>query len=152
MICDGNNAILTAISNASQLIWNNGDTTRTLQINQHGTYWVIASNQNCSTADSIYIEDCEGDLWVPTAFSPNNDGINDSFVVFGKHILEYKLVIFDRWGELMFESNAITNTWDGKYKGETVQLDTYAWMIIYKIKLDGKVQDKMKKGTVTVLR
>ena len=152
VICDGNTAILTAISNASQLIWNNGDTTRTLQINQHGTYWVMASNQNCSTADSIYIEDCEGDLWVPKAFTPNDDGINDQFILYGKYVSDYHLRIFDRWGQLLFESQDINNSWDGTYKGKIVQLESYSWIAIYKIKLDGKVQDKMKKGTVTVLK
>jgi gliding motility-associated-like protein len=72
--------------------------------------------------------------------------------VFGKNVLEYTIMVFNRWGENVFESNDITVHWDGVFKGKPVQVDTYVWLIKYKVRVKGEVQDKMKKGTVTVLK
>ncbi|MBK6274788.1 MAG: gliding motility-associated C-terminal domain-containing protein [Saprospirales bacterium] len=152
MICGGQPILLTAITNASQFIWNTGETGNSITINQAGKYWVSVTNNTCTAVDTVYIMECEGDLWVPTAFSPNNDGVNDYFKIFGKNVLEYRLLVFDRWGEKLYESNDINISWDGVYKGEVVQLDSYAWVIEYKIILGGVAQNKMKKGTVTVFR
>jgi gliding motility-associated-like protein len=152
MICGGQPILLTAITNASQFIWNTGETGNSITINQAGKYWVSVSNNTCTAVDTAYILECEGDLWVPTAFSPNNDGINDYFQIFGRNVLEYKLLVFNRWGEKLFESNDINISWNGMFKGEIVQVDTYAWVVEYKIILQGKPQNKLKKGTVTVFR
>jgi gliding motility-associated-like protein len=152
VICDGNIIELSAVTDAQKYVWNTGDTTKNINISQHGIYWVEVSNNNCVATDTAFIDECEGDLWVPNAFTPNNDKTNDVFQVFGKRLIEYHLIVFNRWGEKLFESYDINNSWDGTQKGELVQVDAYAWVIFYKINLDGRVQDKMKKGTVSVLR
>ena len=55
-------------------------------------------------------------LWIPDTFTPNDDGVNDSFKPYGVGIKEYKIQIFSRWGELIFFSEDINSGWDGMSK------------------------------------
>jgi gliding motility-associated-like protein len=70
-------------------------------------------------------------FYVPNAFSPNNDGVNDSFFPSGEGISDknFSMYIFDRWGNLIFETNEHTKSWDGKHNGELVPIGNYVWRI-----------------------
>ena len=71
-------------------------------------------------------------IYVPNAFTPNSDGENDSFMAKGDGIKDFKLYVFDRWGNVIFFSNDIMKGWDGRYlaKGaDIVQEDVYVWKI-----------------------
>jgi gliding motility-associated-like protein len=70
-------------------------------------------------------------FFIPNAFTPNNDGVNETFFGKGVGIIEYNLTIFDRWGEVIFESNDIEKGWDGRAKGgnEIAQQDVYVWKV-----------------------
>jgi gliding motility-associated-like protein len=101
---------------------------------------------------SISNEDCidvHSWLYVPNAFSPNGDGLNDFFVTPGWYIKDYHITIYNRWGEKLFESTTLYDSWDGTYNGETVENEAY----LYVIQSTGI--DNLKrsyKGTVTVIR
>lgn len=84
----------------------------------------------CTNEDTVVVY-LDGNLYVPNAFSPNGDGNNDYFTILGKEIIKYNLRIFDRWGLQIFYSGEMTNQWDGTYKGQKVQIDTYVWKIEY---------------------
>ena len=91
--------------------------------------------------------------WIPSAFTPNDDGVNDEFrVVFNNSssVTEYTFFIFNKWGEVIFSSTDPDEIWDGKYKGVLVQADTYVFKIIGKeeFEIDGFV----KYGHITVIR
>lgn len=70
-------------------------------------------------------------LYIPNAFTPNSDGLNDGFKAQGVGISEFKMQVFDRWGALVFESNDINNGWDGSIKGkgdaESTKQEVYVW-------------------------
>ena len=68
-------------------------------------------------------------IYVPNAFTPNNDGINDYFEVFGnKKAIQYiDIAIFDRWGEVVFRSNDLDFKWDGSYKGTMLEPGTFVY-------------------------
>jgi gliding motility-associated-like protein len=81
----------------------------------------------------VYIEfqDCFG-LYVPNAFSPNEDGVNDSFVPESdQEFVEYGFWIYDRWGKVVFKTNQPGHGWDGKINGELAPVGMYAWRISY---------------------
>ena len=88
-------------------------------------------------------------VFVPNSFSPNGDGNNDLFQIYGQGIKTVDLKIFNRWGELVYESNNQFDGWDGTYKGQVQlpQVFTYATKITF---LNDKKLDK--KGTVTLVR
>jgi gliding motility-associated-like protein len=135
-------------------LWNNGARDSAISTGEFGSHWVIVTDtNNCMNSDTVLLTDlCVGDLYLPTAFSPNNDGRNDVFFLLGN--IDYiKLVhfeIFDRWGEMVWEAKNIRDKWDGTYKGKESQLDTYVWRIEYHM-IDSE-EIKTKKGTVTLLR
>jgi gliding motility-associated-like protein len=91
-------------------------------------------------------------LYVPNAFTPDGDGVNDIFVpsVIGADPLDYNLMIFNRWGQLIFSSEFPTIGWDGSYKGTGSQEDVYVWKILTR---DAATSAKKEfVGHVTLLR
>ncbi len=89
-------------------------------------------------------------FYIPSAFTPNGDGINDSFGVKGEGIGVFKLQIFNRWGELVFESDDIYKFWDGTYQGERI---TSTDVFVYQVKAVGKnnVTLPEERGNVTLV-
>lgn len=121
-----------------------------------GTYAVmltVVSDRGCR--DSIIIDvriDDEYLIYVPSAFTPNHDGINDVFMPKGEGVTEYKLYVYDRWGQLAFKSNDLSVGWDGRHlnKGnEVAPEDIYIWKIEAK---NQKGEPKMLKGHVSLLK
>lgn len=70
-------------------------------------------------------------FYVPNAFTPDGDGINDYFMpsVYGFSEKDYQLMVFDRWGLLIYSTTSLTGAWDGTYKGQDCALDTYVWKV-----------------------
>ena len=91
-------------------------------------------------------------VWVPNAFTPNEDGINDTFFpVFNlPNATDYEFLIFDRWGEQIFTSTVPGEGWDGSVKGILSQNEVYVWKLIYRDPLD--VERKEVVGHVTLVR
>jgi gliding motility-associated-like protein len=92
-------------------------------------------------------------IYIPNAFTPDNDGLNDFFnpVITGVLVREFVFQIFDRWGALVFETNSPSEVfWDGTYLGEPVQLDTYVWKLSGLNKYD--LSEIKQMGHVTVIR
>lgn len=87
-------------------------------------------------------------IYIPNSFTPNGDGLNDTFGAIGEAIGEYTMQVFNRWGQLVFESTSYKNQWDGKYEGEPVPTGLY----VYKMRAKGKAGNlTQKEGTVTVV-
>ncbi len=144
--------------------WTFGDpnnTTSTLQNPTHvytsvGSYDVmlyVVSDMGCvdSTIKVIKIDD-ELMIYVPNAFSPNYDGTNDVFMAKGEGVKDFKMYIFDRWGNLTFVTDDITKGWDGRLMGkgdQTVQEDVYVWKIELK---NYKGEPRQLSGIVSLLK
>lgn len=90
------------------------------------------------------------EIWAPNAFTPNGDEVNDVFRVSGTGIKKYSIMIFDRWGELLFQSDNILNSWDGKSsKGKLLKTGAF----VFHIKAIGLRSEKFEKfGSVTLLK
>lgn len=89
-------------------------------------------------------------LGLPTAFTPNEDGNNDFVVPRGWGIKEFiSMQIFNRWGQMVFETNDITKGWNGMFNGRPQDSDTFAWQVKY---IDYKELNKTQKGFITLLR
>ncbi len=117
------------------------------------TYTLMATQGNCSASDQVEVEaDCVS-IFIPNVFTPNNDGFNDVFRVILRGAKEYHLQIFNRWGDIVFESNNPNEPWTGGKNGYFVPDGTYLWIIHA---LDATNQPLLKQGnssgTVTILR
>lgn len=88
-------------------------------------------------------------LFVPNAFTPNGDSFNQIFKAEGKNILEFQMLIFNRWGELIKTLNSLDEGWDGTYKGVKVKDDVYVWQVRY---LDIMENPHTVRGHVVVLK
>ncbi len=89
--------------------------------------------------------------WAPNSFTPDDDGLNDKFrVVFNNNsVEEYEIYIFNRWGELLYNSQEIDFEWDGTHNGEEVPNGVYVWRIIGKEKLSTESFEKIGHVTLT---
>ena len=142
-------------TNASEFDWDFGDGFTSTEENplhyylEEGNYTVtLTANNEYNCPDTYIVEDlvaavAGGEIEFPNAFTPNPNGpnggiydpndpsknLNDVFHPVFTGIEEYQLWIFNRWGELIFESNDILIGWDGYYKGELVQQDVYVWKV-----------------------
>lgn len=104
---------------------------------------------NFSTTPFILSSEVSSAVFVPNVFSPNGDGYNDILRVRGKGIEELEFIIFNRWGERVFETTDINSGWDGTYKGEPMNLAVFVYVLKGKFK-NGKLIDE--KGNITLIR
>jgi gliding motility-associated-like protein len=88
-------------------------------------------------------------LYVPNAFTPNEDARNELFTAQGRGVRKFNLKVYDRWGALVFESNDLQQGWDGTYRGEVCKSDVYTWIITAS---SNKGDIKTLNGHVTLFR
>jgi gliding motility-associated-like protein len=88
-------------------------------------------------------------IYIPDVFTPNGDALNDYFLPVTRGINKYSMKIFNRWGEILFETANVEQGWDGSYRGEVCKQDVYA----YKIILSSNTGDQKEyAGKVTLIR
>ncbi len=119
-----------------------------------GTYTVTASMQSvdaiCSGYNTLYVEVLpERNVFVPNAFSPNGDGNNDVFKIYGENIKSVELKIFNRWGEMIYYTNNQFSGWDGTYKGQMQQPGIFIYEAVVTF-LDNK--QTSQNGSLTLIR
>ncbi|MEI7662262.1 MAG: gliding motility-associated C-terminal domain-containing protein [Bacteroidota bacterium] len=155
-LCSGTVTLLDAGGNYITYTWQDGSMTRYMNIGKEGVYWVVVSDSlGCSASDSVLVKKCSGNLFVPGAFTPNGDGLNDIFRVLADpdDIAEFNMQIFTRWGEMLFESDNPATGWDGTRGGQFCPSGSYIWKIIYKGTAGGPGADRVtEKGTLELVR
>lgn len=139
-------------SPAMSLFCANCKATRAAPLNNTIFYVSVTDSLGCFfLTDSVNVEVIEAfSASLPNTFSPNGDGVND--VIYAKgwgiaEILEFK--IFNRWGEIVFETFDVNQGWDGTYKGEPQEMDTYVYLLRVK---SYNNQEKAVKGTINLVR
>lgn len=150
--CEGAFVKLVANTPANvQHRWFDGTTSPTKNILASGSYWIEFMNRCGSTFDTVALNfiPCYPKVFVPNTFSPNGDGLNDSFGPILSDIQddEYSFCVFNRWGELIFASGPENKKWDGTYQGNRVQMGTYFWML----SIDAPILRKKMSGTITLI-
>ncbi len=146
--------ILSAGTGLASYLWNTGETTESIEITGEGWYWVeMLSQADCWGLDSVYIKleppEC---MFIPNAFTPNGDGLNDTFKpVSICPITSFKMVIYNRWGEKLYETNDISSGWDGTKNGVQCPGDAYVFMITYKTLEENGVEERHLSYGVLIL-
>ncbi|MEJ7627523.1 MAG: gliding motility-associated C-terminal domain-containing protein [Ferruginibacter sp.] len=135
---------------AGTYIWNTGAVTKTINITRPGFYKLKVTNTaGCTASDSLAVTwgDCE--IFIPSAFTPNGDGINDGFSMSnGINTQYFTMNIYNRYGQVVFSSDDPLNKWDGRFKGKELPQGLYPWVVVYK--KNGSTQTE--KGTVMLIR
>ncbi len=152
LIMEGDSVLITA-SGGLSFFWNNGLLSDIILMKPKAdtVYCVYVSNNNgCyDTACVDIVVKGYSTLYVPNAFTPNGNGLNDVFHVYSTNIEKFNMLIYNRWGNLLFETNDVNKAWDGRFNDELVPEGIY----VYSIQAMG--YDKVfhrKLGSVTVLR
>lgn len=148
--------ILEAGSGMAYYLWNTGGTTDYIVIDTAGMYVVeMISMADCYGIDSVYIKlvppQC---MFIPNAFTPNGDGLNDTFKPASAcPVIYYRMMIFNRWGEKLFETGDISEGWDGGKNGKPCPGDAYVYMISYKVlEANGATEENVAAGIVLLLK
>lgn len=150
-ICLGNTVTLDPGVTPATYLWQDGSTARIYRATQQGIYRVTVTNICGSTTDDLTITQGVCELYVPTAFSPNGDGLNDIFKPgFGDNVTSYHMQVFNRYGQLIFESRDKANGWDGTYKKVPQDSGTYIWQIRYTTSTNKNIQ--LLQGTVLLIQ
>jgi gliding motility-associated-like protein len=110
----------------------------------------VKTDRGCesSTSKKVLVSD-DGGLFLPNAFTPNGDGQNDMFMAVGNNIGKFEMLIFNRGGSMVFQSNDIKKGWDGTFKGQLAESNVYVYKVYY-IGKDGKGHNVT--GSVTLVK
>jgi len=152
-----NTEIILDAGDLVNYLWQDGSTLYELVVNYPGTYWVeVADEIGCKSADTITIEAIPFQIYAPTAFSPNGDDVNDYFGVRTSYDvdIDFEMQVYNRWGEMVFETHSIHETWDGKYNGLLCPTEVYVWLINADTFEDNEFfsGQTVQCGTVTIVR
>lgn len=159
--CIGSNTMLDAGHEGSSYQWSTGETSQTITAGAAGNYTVVINpvDSVCDITKEITVKEivdgCPPQVFVPNAFSPNGDGINDFTMIIGVAVTELELSIYNRWGELVYFStdlNMLNNTssgWDGMQNGNEAEMGSYAYLL-KAVGEDGSILQK--QGNITLVR
>lgn len=138
----------------TKITWSNGSNANSIVPYKKGFYWVKAESKICGTTiDSVEVilKACDCEILVPNSFTPNEDDKNDYFFpVLTCEYSYYNFTIFDRWNNIVFQSNNINAKWDGRYKGNLCPDDIY----VYRIETMEKNTEKkmVRNGQISLFR
>jgi len=156
-LCAGDPVQLDAGPGFTSYLWQDGSPGQYYTATNTGNYMVTVTDSfGCIGSDSVQVKNCDSALFVPDAFTPNNDGLNDVFraVSSGDNITRFSMQIYDRWGALVFESNDIIQGWNGQIKNKLAPADTYVWVITYQpfSISNAHASTTRERGTVVLIR
>jgi len=129
--------------------WSNGATNYFITVTEEGEYSVIIkATEGCESIDTAMLVNVAVPVYVPNAFTPNGDGLNDTFkpiIIKPDLISQYHLSIYNRWGQCFFETSDPAKGWDGKDEVPGV----YNWVVSY---MDGMGKVNQLRGVVTLIK
>jgi gliding motility-associated-like protein len=144
---------LDAAPGFSSYLWSNGSTDPFIVVNEVGQYWLqVTDDMNCVNRDTIQIDtkNCTNSIYFPDAFTPNGDNNNDLFrpIISGQYT-GYKLIIYNRWGQKVFESTDAQKGWNGTIGGIRQDTNIFVWHCQFRF--EGQPSE-MRKGTLLLVR
>ena len=155
VICPGLPITLRPDPSFSAFLWQDGTTADTFFVTDPGTYNVsVTDSAGCYYNSEIIIDPEVGcdSLFIPNVFTPNGDGFNDRYVLEGDYVNTLDLLIFDRWGRLMFHTEDIERTWDGTGIGGNKCADGVYYYVVRYSFLGMPDEILEEKGYITLLR
>jgi gliding motility-associated-like protein len=155
LLCYGQPLLYDAYNYGATYEWQDGSTNVTYEPKSPGNYYVTATNQCGTDADSVEVifEVCNCLVYIPEAFTPNSDNKNDVFnYKYNCTDFEATFDIYNRFGEHVFSAASPDEAWDGTFKGSKSPSGLYIYILSYKGYDNGHWVDTKKKGYFSLIR
>ncbi len=153
LICEDSRIYISIPQGNYNILWNDGSMLNNRSFNMAGNYTVSLSN-HCGTASDNFVletKSCNCYLYIPNAFTPTGDGLNECFkAVYNCDFEDFRLYIYNRWGQLIYETQNPADCWDGKYKNSLAEAGVYVYLLEYKSIYNS--EKEVRKGRITVVR
>ena len=150
-VCLSAGVLLSAGNSAAgnTYLWSTGQTINSIAVNKPGSYSVTLTQNNCVASDTVNVVWGDCPFYIPNAFTPNNDGVNDKFgIINGFSVQDFSMKIFNRYGQVIFTTNNRAEKWDGTFKGKVIPGGNYPWSVIY---INAQGYTKWLKGSVLII-
>ena len=152
-ICHYGDLLLKPNAGFSTYLWNTGSNNSYLAITQPGKYWLqVKDNKGCTGTDSIQVlqKKCLEGFFIPNAFTPNNDGLNDFMkpIILGK-VIQYQFSIYNRWGQRIFHTTDLSKGWEGNNKQKQIEGNVFTWICSFQF--EGQPPE-VKRGSFMLLK
>ena len=156
-LCQGQELRLLNAGSAfpfSTYTWQDGTVGAEYVATETGVYRVVVTNKCGSVVDetTVHFQDCFN-VWIPNTFTPNGDGHNEEFQVYtDQELLEFSLVVYDRFGDVVFKTNTPFASWDGKVNGTESPTGVYVYKVSYVSAFDTELKRREKVGKLNLFR
>jgi len=135
--------------------WQDGFLSPNREVSHTGVFRATVQNECATLTDSISVDysGCDCRLYAPNSFSPNDDGLNDTFITTGcGDITIQSLLIVNRWGDVIFEAKEEPFRWDGSFRGQPCSAGEYAWTVRYQLTRNRQTTAEKQHGPLLLIR
>lgn len=134
--------------------WADGYLGTARLISSDGIYSINVNGACGSDQDdiSVLFDSCVSEIWFPNVFTPNGDYHNPVFTGIGINVFDFHIMVFNRWGQMLFEANSLDIGWDGTFKGRECPEGVYFWIAEYSLYRNTEIVEETNKGSVTLFR
>lgn len=153
-LCGAETFLIEPVVTEGTFFWQDQSADRNRLVSQSGVFRAGVRNDCATVLDSVRISygACDCVIYAPTAFSPNDDGLNDTFLAYGcGDITITSLMVMNRWGEVIFQTQAPPFRWDGYYQGNRCDAGVYAWRVNYLLRQNDTQTQSRKQGSLMLL-
>lgn len=137
------------------LFWDQNDQSSEEEIKglAAGNYDIkVIDASGCELQVNAVVDNLSPILTMPSAFTPNDDGVNDTYGVVYNCLLKVRLSIYNKWGQLMFNTDQIDESWDGYYQGELAPVGTYTYQLTYQTIFNGSLINEVLTGRFHLIK
>lgn len=154
-ICAGEEMLLDFFLLGATYEWQDGSNASSFRVTQEGNYEVLIEKCGSSVTRTVQVEldECPCDIQTPNVFTPDSDGVNDDFQIISDcELFDFQMKIYNRWGQIVFQSSDPNITWDGTANGKTAPSDVYVYFYQYRFNRGFNLEMQSNHGDLTLIR